>query len=534
MNSAATETTADLRRRDWAWALALGTAGLVIMGWMALAVRPAYLAFCDCVPYLVQAHIFQNGHLTHPAPPQDVAEFFKTSGMMRHHGREFSRQPPGASAMFALLTWVVREVRLAPPLLSTAAIVFNFLWIRRVYDRRTAVLATALCLSNPLYMPIGASVLSYAPSGLMFSLAMCLFVFGMDKTGSKFPALAGLFIGLQFATRPFTAILAAGALIFVRGVWFRNRPGWRTQARAFVAGAAPGIALLLVHNYMVTDHFWPLAFTLSEPNDRIGFGLRGLGPFQVDHTPTRALANLLTTARTLGEFAFPLYLWAIPLVFWCLQGVLGKCRSREKTLFTRWDASLALVIGVLICGHMLYWAVRTINYFETCPLIAALIARGCRHMLDRGRLARWSARVIIAALMVFGAGGAKGWVSDVFAAPAHRVHDLIDRTRSDRGPLLVFVGLRNYELGSEIPVGPVDETRFVGLFNYSLSPNQPVLYAADLGLRNRELAARFPTHQPYVFVMVSSEKNDHIGSFRFLLIPLEEYLRAPSSQPEEK
>jgi hypothetical protein len=511
---------------DAATAIVLGATAAAVLSCLALAVRPGYLAFTDCVPYLIQAHIFHDGHLTQPAPPPDLAPFLSTNGMVQLHGKEFSRQPPGASAIFAMLMLIVREVRLAPPVLSGVAVAFNILWIRHIYDRRTAVVAVILSLLAPLCTGLGAAAISYAPSGALFAAGMWAFTSAVSKPSIGMASLTGLFVGLQFTVRPFTAILVALAFAMVRIGVFRDRPRVFGQAVVFAASAMPGIALLLIHNRLVTDQWWPLAFNVYDPNDRIGFGLRGLGDHIVNHTPMKAMTNLVATLEQTLLHAFGVGVGLVPLVIWWLGRVVRRRRSTRGAV-TQWDLSLAVIVVTLICGHMLYWCPDAVNYFESVPLVMVLIARGYTYMTGGGWALRWLARFNIALFAVVALLTTKSTLIGSIP-PVKAVHAAIEQVRRQNKLLLVVVPSGTHTLGDDPPTFSDVTWLYCGLINYSWSSDQPLIYAVDRGSGYATLVAHYPRHRPYVLTTPPSADPGKEWPFEAKLVPLTDYLnRAP-------
>jgi hypothetical protein len=311
----------------------------------------------------------------------------------------------------------------------------------------------------------------------------------------------------------------AAALLITRIVVFRDRPGFFRQAVAFIVGLVPGITLLLVHNRLVTDHFLPLAFTLHDPNDRIGFGLRGLGHVSVNHTPTRAVVNLAATLRTTAVNAFVFWVGLVPLAIWWLGRAIRGRRSTTGAI-TRWDVALAVIASTLICGHMLYWYPRAVNYFEALPLLLVLVARGYGYMADSGRALRWLGRVSIALFAIGGALITKLMLVDASILPVKAIHSEIARARRDDKAVLVFVRTVNGVLGEDLAGIPERSRVFLGLMNYSLSPEQPLLYAVDRGPANSALVARYPEHRPYLLLTPPAADPNRKWPFEPVLVPL--------------
>lgn len=513
----ADESTTSLGPTDYLLGLVCGLVGLATTMPIVLAARPGYLSCTDCVPYVIQAHTFASGHLTRPAPPEALSPFYQTLGMLESQGREFSRQPPGASALFALLMSIVPDVRLTPPVVTALTLAMTFLWVCRAYDRRIALTTVSVCLLGSVhYMVISCSCLSYPPSGLFFAAGMLMLTFVVSRASILAALACGVFIGLQFTVRPFTAVLISVGLAFIRLGTFRKRPRTLLQCIAFAAGFFVGVVLLLTHNRLVTQNFWPLAFSLSEPNDRLGFGLRGWGPILHHHTFGLALRNLLSTFHELCMGFLRFYILLIPVYVWWLSLAVNRGRSARGRL-TRWDASLIILIAVVIVGHMAYWCPRPINYFETYPLFAVLISRGIWYIVGHGRAARYAIPVALALLIGFMTVSMTLWIQGAASPAVTAIHDEIDRTHRDRGRLLLFIeGVDR--LGEKPPALRGNDLSMPRCFNLTMSPEEPVLFAIDRGPYNRRLIAQYPDRHPCIL------RDSHV-------IPLHATSTSASSQP---
>ncbi len=512
----------------WSLIVAIGLISYIGMTHIVRTARPGYIQYSDCTAYVLQAETFLHGRLTTPAAPQELSDFFNTFGMVRHNGREFSRQPPGASALLAALGLLLGDIRLAPPVISAVAIVLSFAWIRRVCDTRTAVLATCLYVFSLMYLLAASSVLSYPPSGLMAAGAILLFSVSVQRKTVWTAFFCGLVVGLHFTIRPFTATLMIIALGTTRLVLFRDSPRAIRQVLAFAGGLLPGVALLLLHNWAITGNVWPLAFSLYDSKDHLGFGVRGLGAFSVDHTVARGLGNLVNTCRRfLGRAPFPdaWYLALLPIAVWWLGRIFTRRRT-DRGKLTRWDVALVLMAGVLVGGHVFYWAPRPICYFEVYPIMAALTARGVWYMSGSGwvpRLAAWPI-VGLAMLPVLYAGPR---VRDA-AAEAKAIRTVIDQSCQAEGPLLVFVRTQHRELGqptqaqSESDEGRTRTWLLHRLFNHPLTrETASVVYAVDLGPKNKLLARHYPGHRPKVLRALGLHGEGQSRKLEWALTPIE-------------
>jgi Tfp pilus assembly protein PilF len=504
-----TQDAVSLTRSDYALGAALGVLGLILMEFLVWLARPGYLSFSDCTPYVLQACIFSNGRLADPTPAEDLQPFFATNGMIDVGGRRFSRQPPGTSALFALVTLIVRDVRLAPPVLSALALTLTWLWIRRAYDRRTAILATAISLLPPGVTILYSSTLSYVPSCLVSAAVMLVFTHAVSRPRITASLLCGLLLGLEFTIRPYTAVLMAIALVLIRASCFRIRPITLRQALAFAGGISTGVILFLTYNRLMTHAWWPLAFNLHDPHDRLGFGLRGLGAVTRHHTPWLALRNLAFTLNSMARDFFCFYAWIIPLAVWWIGRAITRSRSARGRM-AQWDWALLMYAAILILGHMAYWWPRTVNYLETVPFFAVLASRGILYMAGGG----WRCRGLLCVAALLALATPAVTLKGILGLPdwsACRPIIKDDRPQSDKS--LVFVrGPGSLTLG-QYSIGHL----MLGFFNYATTPDTRVIYAIDRGGDNVHLMARYPDHRPYL-LQTSSERLENressVESFR--------------------
>jgi ABC-type amino acid transport system permease subunit len=348
-------------------------------------------------------------------------------------------------------------------------------------------------------------------------------VLGIQKERAWPAVLCGLIVGLQFTVRPFTAVLVVAWLAMARLAIFRTKPGAVRQSLAFAAGLLPGIGLLLLHNWAVTGKLYSLAFSVHYPDDRPGFGLRGLGTYAVNHTLTRGLGNAV---QTFGDFIrrVPLhYLTVAPVALWWLGRGLTRRRS-DRGALTRWDPMLVLMMVVFLGGHVLYWAPRWVCYFDCLPVFWVLFARGTWYLIGSGRLLRIAACAVVLAAF-----------SAVLYAPGHVVRaarevaalqNAIDRAYEAEGPLLVFVrpvrGQLGHETVEESVMGMKGGWLLHRSFNNPLDrANAPILYAIDLGRRDKQLAQRYPNRRPRLLRARTVYEHDRLKAVEWTLLPLE-------------
>ncbi|MBN1341864.1 MAG: glycosyltransferase family 39 protein [Phycisphaerae bacterium] len=508
-------------RASWGLPVGIALVSFAIMIFVVQRARPAYLAISDLTPYLIQAEVFGSGHLDGPAPPEEFADFFKTFGMIQKDGREYSRQPPGASAAMAGLTLITGDIRFASPILSAVALGLTLVWVRRVFDTRTAVLAICMCLVDLKYLFLAPTILSYPTSGLLTTTAMLLFVLSIEKERVWPALLCGLVVGLQFTVRPFTATLVVAWLAISRLALFRASPRTVGQSLAFAGGLVPGIGLLLLHNWAITGAVLPLAFSIYCPNDRLGFGIRGLGDYTINHTLMNGLGNLVKAAGELVQGPPLGYLDLLPVTLWWLGRGLTRGRSRRSEV-SRWDLMLVLMIVVFLGGHVLYWSPRQVCYFDCLPALWVLFARGIWYLIGSGRALRAVACAVVL-VECWTLRYVPGHLEKTAAVVA-AIQDEIDRVHEAEGPLLLFIRPHQKELGFP----PVEQKQsdphaswlVLHLFNNPLNRDHaPIIYARDLGPRNRLLMRHYADHRPKLLRARAAYENGQLKTVEWMLLP---------------
>lgn len=108
--------------------------------------------------------------------------------------------------------------RLAPLLLGLLGVLMTYVAGRKLYNRRTGILAGLVLASNPMYFVFSHMVIPDIALTIFFSAAMLCFLLGSQESNYKlqkryFIAMYG-FVGLAVMTKGIVAILLSGATVF--------------------------------------------------------------------------------------------------------------------------------------------------------------------------------------------------------------------------------------------------------------------------------------------------------------------------------
>ena len=471
---------------------------------LALVSRYAFYAvphIADETAYLFQAKIFSVGRLWAPAPENQA--FFAFEHLIMNHGRWFGKYPPLFPVILSLgvmagVPWLVN------PLLGAFSGFIMYLLTRRLCGSRVfGVLAWIFLVSSPFFLLVNASMMSHGLALLLTLLFLYSACRGLSGEPSKWFFLSGFIMGALILTRPFTALMVfmpTSAYVFLTSL--KNKCfsiGLRNMA-AMGAGMLPGFFLLLIwqHTYLPeTHHTMDSLYTLYDESDRLGFGPdRGTGARMTwgswGHTPSKALRSLyLYSSYTINHFLG----WPLGLSF-AFAGISLFFGQRRRT-----SLLLLSLFIFLAAGHLLYWATEHLSYgarywFSALAGLIPLTVMGIKifwegtfkSSLDPIRSKCWSSWVLFVVLIIF-----FGWNLAFYLPQRLKECHTYGNVSADLKNAvemfnlknaLVFVKSENFE------------------YNDAFFMNDPfmrsnVIFARDLGKRNRVLIEQYPGYQIY-------------------------------------
>ncbi|WP_327052026.1 DUF7846 domain-containing protein [Halomicrococcus gelatinilyticus] len=296
------------------------TAGLLaaaIVFWLSTNVFPYLSVNHDEGVYLQQAAMLLDGQaFLHTQFPDAFRPwFFVVDG-----NRMYSKYTPVPAAVFALGKLAGNfQYALVGVAAANAALVVTL--TRDAFDARTAALAGVALLGTPLFLLTSATFLPYAPTTMLNLAFAAAYVRAVRRDDHRWAAAAGVFTGLAFFARPYTAVLfvlpfAAHGLLELA----RTRPdhltrpwppAFRRVVGRYAVVSAFGLAwvgVTLAYNWYVTGSPLVFPYAAFAPQDGLGFGHRELLGYERDYTPLLALranARLLWTFATRWTVAAP-------------------------------------------------------------------------------------------------------------------------------------------------------------------------------------------------------------------------------------
>ncbi len=332
------------------WVLAACVA--VTAALLAIFVYQRHPHVPDEVSYLLQARYFAAGQLTMPLPKVPLA--FNVDLMTYQSTRWFSPFPPGWPMLLAVgaavgLPWLVN------PLLGGIAVVLAYVFLREIYPRRTARLATLLLAASPWALLMAMNLMSHTASLVAALIAAAAVARLRRDPRGRWAVMAGVAIGVVGLIRPLEGV----ALALLLGFWSLGARGRRVRLWPSVVLTVTTMAtsaLTLPYNRVLTGHadrFPVMEYmnaTFGPGSNDLGFGAnrgsgwRGLDPLP-GHGPLDVLINanfnfFQTNTELLGWATGSLLLIAM-LLAW------GKLRRADWTMV----AAVATIVGI----HSFYY-----------------------------------------------------------------------------------------------------------------------------------------------------------------------------------
>ncbi len=266
------------------------------------------------------------------------------------------------------------------------------------HDHTLALVAAGVMLASPILAVQSGVYLAYLFTlglGLLFGAALLT---GVARRRPALLVAAGAMVGWIFMTRPFDAVLWAGA--FVAYVVVAHWREWSRLTKAagwVVLGALPLVIATLAYNKKVTGTFTEFPITAADPLDTFGFGLRRLMPTfgKDDYTVGTAVRSVGKNGVFLPLFLFGSYLGVAVAAF----GLWLRRRQRSSL-------ALILLMVAFPLGYFFFWgthvsaATTTLSgpiyfmplYASLAVLIASVIVVAWRHRRRSGALLGGCAR----------------------------------------------------------------------------------------------------------------------------------------------
>jgi 4-amino-4-deoxy-L-arabinose transferase-like glycosyltransferase len=285
---------------------------------------------------------------------------------------------------------------LLSPLLSALSLLLIFLIARKLFDEKTALIASLLYSVSPFVILMAGEYMMHMPAQFfLLATFYCLLIYA-DSSGVCPALLGGLSLGYAFALRPLTTIgvflpIGIYLLIFCRKKLFVWRSLW------VIAGFAAIFILLLADNRLLTGDF----LTLGHPTAMYRDERSLVSPFNLHN-------GLNQTDSTLAFLS--------PIIFYSfIPHLILALASMPLFFLRRKQDFLCLSIFISLVGFYAMTYTHGIHgygpryYFESFFALFMLAAQGVVWLL--ARFAGWKKRVVVVILLLLLAYNVYGLVT---------------------------------------------------------------------------------------------------------------------------
>ena len=403
----------------------------------------------DDVAYLLQAQAIARADLFLDAP--QPAEAYQPWFFVEREVGFVSKYLPLVSALLAVGLATTGSV--APVLAVLAALVppLTAALGREVgLDRRTSLQAAALVSLSPLMLMHAALPLSYVPFVVLVCTSWLLQLrVGLGRAGPVAALLLGLSGTAAACARPLDAVLllAPGLVWIVR----RRRDDLLPLVGGLVLGALPLVVAVGAYNTVVSGAPWVLPFSLLEPDDALGYGVRRLLPEDTG----------LSFYPPQGVQALVVHFGVGSLTWYALGALLVPAAIAAWRRPATSEATRLLLVGVLVLlvAYTAFWGpynytflwkqgARVMGPVYGVALLVPVVLAGLPVLKD-WLAARRSIRVLAGIAVVVAVGQLVAAVAYA-TVDARRTDTLLDVTEAARGDGSLLISVDPPYLGHPV------------------------------------------------------------------------------------
>ena len=349
---------------------------LLFIFFLLLFINIFYLEGTPHVPddaaYLFMAKIFATGHIL-PLIPVSPEHFDFFPGILTVDSGKWLFQYPFGHPMLLALGVLIGIPNAIPPLIGMLVVLLLFLIAKAVYDTKIALIVSLFPLFSPFFLENAASFMSHNTSSFYLLLSLfCLISYFKNQRQSFFPLLTGFFLGLLFSTRPLTGV--PFILLFSSFLLLSKNNKYKTlSVFLFSIGASIPFVWWLLYNSVTTGSpFISQYFTLNK--GFFGFDQN----VSLQHFVTERLDNAKIHFLNLLPMLFNLPL--VPTLLLLTLPIIDKKKNTWDRLFFYALFTLPIVY-FFYNGSFLMYGPRF--WYEILPFIFLLTGRGIAYALSK-------------------------------------------------------------------------------------------------------------------------------------------------------
>jgi len=486
----------------WALVLACSACVMGLATAYSLFVLRGEPRYPDAGVYYFQAKVLASGRLTSPVAGH--RDFFDPTRCAMPAGAPFAFVGGRFFGVGLPLTPVCYVVGLCiglpwlVPVLLGGALVGGTYWLaREAFGALAAAVAALLAAVSPWLIFMSGEYLTHVPCALASVLFLAAALRAWRLGSWRWAAVAGLCLGLAAAARPVTAVGVCVPTAVTWAVWLVRRPrvAWRPVLALLAAFAVP-MAGLLAYNAGTTGHPFTFGYQVAMagweavPAEQMTPGWQWRLPL--------GAANVLQTFYhlSLGALAWPIPWLSAALAVLLLAGWHAMPRGGLGPLLL----GLSILSATMAYGgwcHVVMGLGGPRYVFAVLPAALALGGGAVQviyHRVVGAGIPRHRASAVLAGVMVLCAVyGVRAPLARQLAYLRHDAQGLHKSFRTIREgtqtPAIVFLSLPATGRGTAF--------LYLALGRNAPALDGPVIFARDLGSRNRELAQARPGRRCY-------------------------------------
>lgn len=252
------------------------------------------------VLYLFQARTFSMGKIYVNSHP--LKEFFDFEYMI-NDGKWYSKEPPGASILYAF-GMLLGQPEIINPLLFMLAIIMVFYLGKICYGLYEGLIASILMAISPTLILFSANYFADIPVVAFRIFFVFSFIVFTKKWDRKIGLLSGSLLSFNLLIRPYdTLFFTIPLVVYFLSCFFPKPTKTRLKSMVFFLSAAFFIgSFYFIYNGLLTGNPVKPTQVVYSKYDFPGFGPRGVEwpiEFGIEEALKNLYFNLLSTAKVL-------------------------------------------------------------------------------------------------------------------------------------------------------------------------------------------------------------------------------------------
>ena len=450
-----------------------------------------YIIPTDENSYLFQAKTFAKGRLF--IEPHPLREFFEAVNIVTTPSKVFGKYPPG-HALFLMWGVLIGYPRLAPLFISSLTLLVIFFLAKEAYDSKTAKVSAIFALLSPAYLFTSSTLLSQTTSLFLISLGCLFFIKTLKSECSYHPFISGSCLGLAFNTRPLNTIaLSIPFAAYFIYLLFKYKGNYFKKFLLFALSLFIFLVMFLYYNHTLTGDAFRMPFQMwgneHLVRDRYGFGTHG----DYTHDFDKGFNNTRINLRRLNEWLFG---WPCSILFVCALYFFYP--------LNKWDYIFFTGFILLVVAYLFWWwageVLGPLYYYDSLVFLVILSARGLLKLIefidgensDTGRTG-----MMIFTVMLF--------LFSLLKFYPEKIKETYDYVFVRKTPV---IAIHNQNAHNAIVfISFVQGGWFANRFYIHNSPelNDDILFARNLGTRNKLLMNYYPDRNYYIYHVNKNE-----------------------------